>query len=250
MRFVIVGSGTTLPDEARGPAGFYVEHGGARLLVDGGTGTIRSLKRFGIDARELDGGVYSHRHLDHCGDLAPLLFTFKVARRSRAYPIWAGTGFAEYLDQLHGVYPGWLRGERWAPVVTELPLDAVHEVELPGGLRLTTAPAVHGAGALHLRFRSEDGFTVVFSGDTGPSAALAALAAGADWLVSECAGADATVLGDHLWPEAVAAIADEARPRRIALTHLYEGTDPARALAVVGATGIPVQHAYDGLTLA
>lgn len=249
MRFVLLGSGTTLPDPERGPAGFLVDHEGTRILIDGGTGTIRSLARMGIDATTLAAGVYSHRHLDHCGDLAPLLFTFKVARRPDLYPIYAGSGFSAYLDGLHGVYPGWLRSERWGPTVTELPLDAPGEALLPGGIRLETRPAVHGAGALHLRFTDPTGFSVVFSGDTGPSAGLTELAQGADYLVTECAGEDSTVIGDHMWPEAVAELVTAARPGRVILTHLYPETSPERALAVVGATGIPTVRGTDGLVL-
>jgi ribonuclease BN (tRNA processing enzyme) len=249
MRFVLLGSGTTLPDPERGPAGFLVEHAGHRVLVDGGTGTIRTLARMGVDATTLSGGVYSHRHLDHCGDLAPLLFTFKVARRPDLYPIWAGAGFADYLDELHRVYPGWLRSERWGPSVTELPLDAPGEAMLPGGVRLETRPAIHGAGALHLRFTDPSGFRVVFSGDTSPSPGLHELAAGADWLVTECAGADGTVIGDHMWPEAVAELVSGARPRRVVLTHLYPETDPAEALRIVRATGVPTERGTDGMVL-
>lgn len=249
MRFVLLGSGTTLPDPERGPAGFLVDHEGTRILVDGGSGTIRSLARLGVDATTLAAGVYSHRHLDHCGDLAPLLFTFKVARRPVVYPIWAGTGFLDYLRGLEGVYPGWLQSERWGPVVTELPLDRPGEAILPSGIRLQTRPAVHGAGALHLRFTDPDGFTVVFSGDTGPSAQLTELATGADCLVTECAGEDDTVLGDHLWPEAVAEMVSAARPGQVVLTHLYPGTSPDRALRVVRATGIPTNRGTDGMVL-
>lgn len=252
MRFTLVGTGTTVPNAERGPAGFLVESDGARVLVDGGTGTIGRLARLGVDARTLDAGVYSHRHVDHCGDLVPLLFSMKNSpdlRRDRDYPIWAGTGFADFLAGLEGVYLKWIRPEAWAVRVTELPLDGPGAAALPGGVRLDTLPAVHSAGALHLSFTGPDGFRVVFSGDTGPSDALATLATGADVLVTECAVPAKDDWNSHLYPEAVAAIVDAARPKRVVLTHLYPMVDPEEALRVVRRTGVPVERGADGQVL-
>jgi ribonuclease BN (tRNA processing enzyme) len=252
MRFHLVGTGTTLPDATRGPAAFLVESDGARILVDGGTGTLSRLAGLGVDARTLDGGVYSHRHVDHCGDLVPLLFTMKVGidvPRTRDYPIWAGAGFHTFFRGLEGVYGTWIQGDGWSIRATELPLDGPGAAELPGGVRLETRPAVHSAGALHLSFTGPDGFRVVFSGDTGPSAALIELARGADVLVTECAVAEPDPWNSHLWPSAVAEIVAGARPKRVVLTHLYPMVDPDRALDVVRATGVPVERGVDGQIL-
>lgn len=251
MRFVVLGSGTTLPDAERGPAGFLVESDGARVLVDGGSGTIQRLARHGVDARDLDGGVYSHRHLDHCGDLAPLLFTLRVGidkPRTRDYPIWAGAGFAAYLGELERLYPGWLRTDAYGIPVSELPLDGPGAARLPGGVRLDTLPAKHGQGALHLKFTGPDGGSVVFSGDTGWSDHLVTLAAGVDVLVTECAATTRSE-HDHLNPDEVAELVDAARPKRVVLTHLYPGVDPARALERVRSTGVPVERGFDGQVL-
>ena len=247
MRFTILGSGTTLPDADRGPAGFLVQSRGKAILVDGGSGTMQRLKRAGVDARELDGGVYSHRHLDHCGDLAPLLFTLKVGidiPRTRAYPITAGQGFSDFLRGLRDAYGHWIEGDFEVPV-TELPLDGPGRARLPGGVKLDTLPAAHSAGALHLRFTSPSGGTVVFSGDTGPSDNLVELSRGVDVLVCECAVPGPTDYGGHLWPEAVAEIAAQARPERLVLTHFYPTVDPAAALELVARTGVPTERGED-----
>jgi ribonuclease BN (tRNA processing enzyme) len=222
------------------------------VLVDGGSGTIQRLARHGVDARRLDGGVYSHRHVDHCGDLVPLLFTMRVGidvPRTRDYPIWAGEGFRRYFDALQGVYPTWLTTERYGVPITELPLDGPGAAELPGGVRLDTLPAVHGHGALHLAFTGRDGFRVVFSGDTAYSDNLAALARGADVLVTECAVAAQDPWMSHMSPDDVAAVVDAARPKRVVLTHLYPEVDPEAALRRVRSTGIPVERGFDGQVL-
>lgn len=247
MRFTALGTGTSVPDPARGPAGFLVTHGAVAWLVDGGSGTLQRCARAGVDPRGLTGGVYSHHHPDHCADLVPLLFAMRVGPPPRTvdYPIVAGRGFRPFLDGLQTVYGRWIQPGTGQVVLTELPLDGPGAVDLGDGLRLRTAPARHSAGALHLAFEA-DGHRVVFSGDTAPSDALAELAQGADLLVCECAGSDAEPVPGHLWPGAVAELASAARPASLWLTHLYPHVDPAQAVATVAATGIATRHAADG----
>lgn len=154
-----------------------------------------------------------------------------------------------YFDALKAIYSGWLHTDRYGVPITELPLDGPGRAALPGGVILDTLPANHSQGALHLRFTGADGFTVVFSGDTGPSANLAQLAAGVDVLVTECAVAEPDPWNSHLWPEAVAEVVAAARPRRVVLTHLYPMVDPEFALRRVRSTGIPVERGFDGQVL-
>jgi ribonuclease BN (tRNA processing enzyme) len=249
MKFTLVGTGTLVPDADRGSAGFLVQDGKTSLLVDGGSGTLQRLARSGFDARRLDGGVYSHRHLDHCGDLPALLFTLHFSfdlPRTRDYPIWAGQGFSALIRGLGTAWGRQLVAEHYATPVFELPLDGSGRAELPGGLVLDTLPANHEEGALHLRFTSPSGASVVFSGDTGPSENLVMLARGADLLVCECALPEGHPYSMHLSPSQVAAIVDAARPAAVRLTHFYPGTDPEAALSLVSSTGVPSQRGYDG----
>lgn len=241
MRLTVVGSGTLRPNADRGPAALLVEAAGKRFLVDGGSGTLRTLARLGVDAATLDGGVYSHRHLDHIGELPALFFLYSCFGRDRPYPLYGGGGLLAHLERLEAVH-GSLREGFTAPV-HELSLSQPDEVELAPGLVLRTAPARHNHGALHLAFDA-DGARYVFSGDTGPSPALARLAAGADLLVTECAMIEPTDY--HLRPEDVAELVAEARPKHVVLTHFYPEVDPVRALAIVAATGVPVERADDG----
>jgi ribonuclease BN (tRNA processing enzyme) len=245
LRFTVIGSGTALPDADRGPAAFLVQVPAGTVLVDGGSGTLRALAVRGVDPLTLSAGVYSHRHVDHTGDLVPLLFALKVhGRRASPYPIFAGQGFGAFLDGLRTVYGSWMEPPGGV-AVTELSLREPILVELIPGLRLRTAPAAHSAGALHLRFEFGD-VAVVFSGDTGPSEALVTLAAGADLLVCECASSASSPVPGHLTPSDVAAIASRARPEEIWLTHFYPRSDPDRAVAEVAEAGIPTRRAADG----
>lgn len=238
----MLGSGTSFPDPARGPAGFVVEVGERAWLVDGGSGTLQRCARAGVDPLTLSGGFYSHGHPDHLGDLVPLLFAFRVAGRAAPYPIRASAAVGATLDGLRGVFGRWLDfpgGAPFAPLATDRP----DRVALDG-LVVHTRPANHGAGALHLRFEA-DGVAVVFSGDTGPSDALIELTRGADLLVCECAGSDAEPVPGHLAPSEVAAIVRASAPGEVWLTHLYPHVDEALALATVARAGRPVRRAAD-----
>lgn len=246
MRFTVLGSGTSVPDADRGPAGFLVECGGVRWLADAGTGTAGRCAAAGVDPRELDGLVFSHHHPDHCADLVPILFSMRVGPppRTRDLPLVAGKGFGVFLEGLQGVYGRWIRPGRGHVRLTELPLDGPGEHDLGGGLTLRTRPASHPAAALHLRFDAE-GLSVTFSGDTAASEALVELAEGTDLLVCECAGTDARPVPGHLAPSEVAEVVRRARPRAVWLTHLYPDVDPGLALRTVAAAGRPVRHARD-----
>ncbi len=211
--------------------------------MDGGSGTLQRAARAGLAPLAADGGFYSHRHPDHTGDLVPLLFGMRVASRQTPYPVVAGAGFGAFLDGLRGVYGKWIEPPGGVQL-TELPLTRDHRLEI-GPLLVHSAPANHGAGALHLRFE-HGGRRVVFSGDTGPSEALVGLAHAVDLLVCECADADDDPSGKHLTPSDVAALVDAARPREVWLTHFYPHTDPEDAVARVAATGVSVRRARDG----
>ena len=127
--------------------------------------------------------------------------------------------------------------------IHELSVEQADQADL-GGAQLRTRPANHSASALHLRVEA-NGAAVVFSGDTGPSEALAELAQDADLLICECAAPDQEPIPGHLTPSQVAAIVDAAQPREVWLTHFYPNVVPSEAVATVAKTGVSVRRAAD-----
>ncbi len=237
-----------LPTPDRKASGFLLQVREQAFLVDGGSGTLQALVQQGVNPQDLNAGIYTHRHPDHTGDLASVLFAMRVAGRTGVnadYPIFAAEGFADFLARLKACYPKWLEGHGWTARVNELPLESPGKAVLPGEVELTTMPANHSGGALHLRLNA-GGRSIVFSGDTGPSEALVELAEGADLLVCECALSMPSASVRHLWPGAVRKILAQAKPKYALLTHFYEEVDEREALVEARKSGVRVDRAFDG----
>jgi ribonuclease BN (tRNA processing enzyme) len=92
---------------------------------------------------------------------------------------------------------------------------------------------------------------VVYTGDTGWDEGLGDWAAGADVLLAECSLPEALAMPTHLTPEQCGRLAARARPRVLALTHLYpqvEAVDIPAAVAAQGFAGA-VAVAEDGWSI-
>lgn len=252
MRVRLLGTGTYLGDPERGAPGTLLRTSEASVLVDAGSGTLQRLARAGLDPAFLDAVVLTHRHIDHCNDLAALLFCMKHQQRPRRLHdlvLAGGDGLGEHLDHLYALWGSSLRADNFDLQVIELPLDGPGEAELPGGLTVASMPASHPEGALHLRFRAPDGATVAISGDTGPSEALEQLAAGVDLLLCECGNPAGVRFPLHLDANDVAHIAAAARPRRVILHHYAPRPDVDADVARIAATGVPTAWGEDGMEI-
>ena len=87
MRLTVLGSGTAVPVPDRFPAGYLVESGGSKLMVDCGPGTLRRLAQSGVSPTELDAVLLTHYHTDHCADLAALLFALRSPQLAKTRPL-------------------------------------------------------------------------------------------------------------------------------------------------------------------
>jgi len=163
MRVTVLGSGTAVPVADRFPAGYLLEAGGLRLLVDCGPGTLRRLPSTGTDLGDIDAVFLTHFHTDHCADVGPLLFALRNPRYAGRKPLqlFAAPGLDRFLRLLADAWP-------WT-----LPRDyQLHTVELlPGSvavgpLHLQVLPIRHTAQSLGYRFADpHGGGSAAFSGD-------------------------------------------------------------------------------------
>ncbi|PWB77689.1 MAG: hypothetical protein C3F08_09570 [Candidatus Methylomirabilota bacterium] len=229
MQLTILGSGTAIPSLTRGSPGLLVEAAGSSVLLDGGAGTLPRLLKAGITATELDRVFYTHLHPDHTGDLVPLLFALRNPAWWRIKPLYltGPMGFLAFYEGLMRLYGDWI-----APKTYELVLhETLTEVTDAEGFRVIPREVTHIQHSLCYRIESDDGKSLVFSGDTAYCDAMIEAAKGADLLVLECAAPDEQPSKVHLTPTEAGRIAALSGCRRLALTHFY-----------------PICEAYDLLT--
>jgi len=256
IRFHILGAGGAVPTPTHCPAAYWIALDGLGILMDPGPGaTVRLVKSgcadAGVDAIDLV--LLSHLHPDHSADLVPLLFAAHspVCKNPEPLQMYGPGGLKDLLGRLKDIYGSWLEPRSRALEVTEWDI-AGPGLELPGGGRITPFPTEHAQDRLSqqtLGFVLEDGAgkKVVYSGDTGPCAALKDAARGADVLVVECSTPDELAIAGHLYPAAVAEICREARPARVILTHQYPAAAEIDLAAAVHAHyDGEVQQARDG----
>lgn len=227
VRYTTVGSGTVVPDPARGPAAHHIACGDLALLFDLGSGTVQRLVGLGIAYAELDLVAVTHRHQDHLADLLPLLFALRHApgvARVRPLTLVGYAGFEEDLEALGAVFGDWVEEpgfplDVWEAEDTPVDLDReavsasleAHRVEHAPeavGYRLT----VNAAGRE---------IVIAYTGDTGECGEAVELSREADLLVAECSVTEADRVAGHLTPEAVGRLAAAASVRHLVATHFY-----------------------------
>jgi ribonuclease BN (tRNA processing enzyme) len=245
MRLTILGSGDAFGSGGRLQTCFWLETGGATLLVDCGASVLVSLKLHKLDPNRIDAIVLSHLHGDHFGGLPFLLLDAQfVARRVRPLLIAGPPGTKARLEQAMEVFFPRSSANKWrfSWEVVEIEIGRPSEVL---GHAVITTEVVHYSGAPSTALRLSDGAKLfAYSGDTQWVDALASVADGADLFVVECYGYSGQLPGHLTWQVLKPRLAD-LRARRIMITHMN-----ASMLAHLDeAKGAGVLVAEDGLML-
>ena len=230
MRLTVLGGCGAWPDTGQACSGYLVEHDGFRLLVDVGYATVpRLLER--VTADEVDAVFISHGHPDHCADLNPLL----RARALRDYPLPAPLAVYALPGALTAVLaldrPGMLDD---AYTLHEFVAGSHFDIG-PFGIATQLLPHFMPNAGARL---AAGGQVLAYTGDTGPSPAVADLARDADLLLAEASYVSQVPEDSRRYLSSASLAgrqAAEARVRHLLLTHLMPGTDPAAAQAAASA---------------
>ena len=225
MRLTVFGSCGAWPAAGQACSGFLVEHDGFRLLLDLGYAVVpRLLAQF--DAGLLDAVFISHGHPDHCADLNPLLRARVLGGDALPpLPVYAPPGALDAVLALDR--PGMLDD---GYVLHELSIGSGLDI---GPFHARTRLLPHSRPNAGVRL-TVAGQVLAYTGDTGPSLEVVDLAREADLLLAEASYVDqvpedlADTLSSARQQGRQAAAADA---RRLLLTHLMPGTDPAAAQA-------------------
>lgn len=254
MELWLLGTGTPTPSLRRMCSGYVVKVGDDYVVFDHGFGAHHRLLELGIPATRVSHAFFSHHHYDHMGDYPRLLLTRwdQGAGKLPELHVYGPPPLKLITERLIGddgafgpdlisrtqnqasidVYRA--RGgdgqrQRPAPVLHELTdSDTVRG----NGWTVRVAPVNHFAPHLvSYGYRMDaDGQSFVYSGDTGPSRALSALAQDCDVLVHMChymsgTAPSKTFAAFTMGHMELAEMAAAANVRNLVISHVTEQFD-------------------------
>jgi ribonuclease BN (tRNA processing enzyme) len=223
VKLTVLGSSGAYPAAGGAASGYLLQHDGASIALDFGTGALANLQRH-IPQERLDAIVLSHEHMDHCLDLYPMYVARFFSREPvDTLPLYAPPGTLDRIAALEDE-----QGRRELRGVFDL-----HEVEAGsefdvGPFRIATRLLPHWVPNSGMRI-STDGEVLCYTGDTGPSDEIEAIARDADLLVIEASWQDHDLERKlqpfHLTARQGAEHAARAGAARMVLSHFWPGMD-------------------------
>lgn len=264
MEWVTLGTmGGPMPSATRGEPANLLVHNGQLDLVDAGDGAATAFLRSGANFRALRSIWISHIHFDHIGGLFGVLGLRLQVRTSVPLTIYGPPGTKTIVDGLVAAMRPSARSGFGVP--GEVPIDpaaGIRVVELDNGstvtlgdMKVTAAANTHysfPAGSEEARdFRSLSfrfdlpGKSIVYTGDTGPSPAVTALAKGADMLVTEMIDVDFTIANVRRRAADLSST-DLANMETHLRTHHITTADIGAMAAAAGVKSVVITHIAGG----
>lgn len=228
MRLTIVGCSGSYPSGSSPASCYLIEHDGRRLVLDMGNGSLGALHNHldPIAADAFEAVILSHCHIDHCADLASL-FVARYHYGPRDLPTLMVLGPSDTSSRLAAICG------MSDPALIRASFDVRDHVESVtiGPFTIETALASHPVEAYSIKVTA-GGRSVTYSGDTGPTDALATLADGTDIALFE-----GSFVGDdnpvdlHMSGADAGSIAAASNAALLILTHLVAHNDDDQVLA-------------------
>jgi ribonuclease BN (tRNA processing enzyme) len=220
VKLTVLGCSGSSPGPTSPASSYLVEHDGFRLLLDLGNGAFGALQAVAEPA-SVNAVFLSHLHADHCLDIAPFVVWRRYSGRPAhgLIPLYAPVGAERRLAMAYDI-----DGDGLTDVFDFVPVGpGTFEV---GPFAAEIVRTVHPIECYAIRL-TVDGRSMVYTGDTGPSEDVIALARGADVLLAEAAHPPGPGLppGLHLTGREAGEHAAAAGAKRLLLTHVPPWVD-------------------------
>jgi ribonuclease BN (tRNA processing enzyme) len=246
MKLTILGHWGAYPQAGEATAGYLLEHGDVRLLIDCGSGVLAQLQKH-MKLTELTHAIITHAHHDHVADLGCLqyacLIDTDIKLREEPLPIYfacdphAGEGVPSIYKTIMGS--------------DIIPFSDSDTFRL-GDMQLSFMKTFHGAYCTAVKIQCKDK-TIVYTADTFFDEFLIDFCRGADLLFAETSFyanfPNARDYG-HMNTAEVGRLASEANVKKLILIHLpHFGEITQLVDEVLAIYNGDVQLAYCGMEI-
>lgn len=223
MKFIVLGSGTSVPHRTRSSSGYWLETEKGNLLLDCSASAVYRMAQENLDWANLDSIWISHFHLDHVGGLAPFLFGTKYApeteKRKKPLKIFGPKGLKNLFENFDNANDYKLLEQPFPVEITEI--EPLEKFQISEETQAVAAKTLHTAESCAIHIRDSNDKTLVYTADTGIEKALGAFARHVDLLVMECSFVKNKPVETHLELADAMFLARLAEPKKVLLTHLY-----------------------------
>jgi ribonuclease BN (tRNA processing enzyme) len=217
----VLGGGWAVPTKKTNPAGFLVEAGDKKILMDAGFGILRRMVDFGFDFQDIDKVFVSHFHADHCCDAFGLIFSrncndFRYHRPHKKVLLIGPKGTEKNFKMWRGIF--WPEPNEFYPVDFK---EGAGKMKL-GSVKIQTFPVQHVPWFQSLGIIIEfNNKKLVYTGDIGSRhnlQDLAQKAQDADLLIIEASVAKPQP--NHFTLQQVKELVEKASVKKALIVHV------------------------------
>ena len=137
---------------SRNASGYHLKADAMQILIDCGSGTLLQLEQAGRSYKDIDAVCITHKHLDHCADLVPLIQALLATpnyKREKDLHVISSEEFITYYNKVfsadlgkHAYY-----AVQWIKIPGKLKFGPVH---------IMSAKTVNSTDSIAYRFESQE----------------------------------------------------------------------------------------------